>query len=318
MNVSCPDCASIFRVDPAKVPEAGVRARCSVCGAVMAIGKHGLIDDDYALVVADTRRSAQSAQARPAPTPPRAVPSVSRQTPPGSLPSPAQAAGQRTTSSPPRGAPVTPPPTPVAARPTTPARPFPQAAAAPPVSSIEQRASTGAEQPVVAMQRSHTSSNQPPASVKSPGSSAPASATKTPLSPATHSSPPPARTPNLPPTQPVSTVGSPSMAQKGSASAAASPAAPPAARRPINPFLTSDPNQKAKRLARALVSDIVAYFPDKRKDGLQNGTLKALFREEIKRSHEEYVDQVGRDFAESTSHFRDALNEVLAGGSQVF
>jgi len=82
--------------------------------------------------------------------------------------------------------------------------------------------------------------------------------------------------------------------------------------------LTSDPNQKAKRLARALVSDIVAYFPDKRKDGIQNGTLKALFREEIKRSYEEYVDQVGREFAESTSHFRDALNEVLAGGSQVF
>ncbi|MDQ3519257.1 MAG: hypothetical protein M3466_12740 [Gemmatimonadota bacterium] len=66
------------------------------------------------------------------------------------------------------------------------------------------------------------------------------------------------------------------------------------------------------------MSDIVAYFPDKRKDGLQNGTLKGLFREEIKRSYEEYVDQVGREFAESTSHFRDALNEILAGGSQIF
>ena len=30
---------------------------------------------------------------------------------------------------------------------------------------------------------------------------------------------------------------------------------------PINPFLANDPNAKAKRLARALVSDIVAYFP---------------------------------------------------------
>ena len=31
MNVTCPNCATIYRVDPAKVPEGGVRARCSVC-----------------------------------------------------------------------------------------------------------------------------------------------------------------------------------------------------------------------------------------------------------------------------------------------
>ena len=37
MNVSCPDCRSIFRVDPAKVPATGVRARCSVCGGVISI-----------------------------------------------------------------------------------------------------------------------------------------------------------------------------------------------------------------------------------------------------------------------------------------
>ena len=37
MNVSCPDCRSIFRVDPAKVPPTGVRARCSVCSGVISI-----------------------------------------------------------------------------------------------------------------------------------------------------------------------------------------------------------------------------------------------------------------------------------------
>jgi hypothetical protein len=90
------------------------------------------------------------------------------------------------------------------------------------------------------------------------------------------------------------------------------------ARPPINPFLANDPNQKAKRLARALVSDIVAYFPDKREEGLRSGTLKQLFREEIKKSYEEYVDQIGKEFAESTTHFQDALNDVLAGGKKVF
>ena len=50
---------------------------------------------------------------------------------------------------------------------------------------------------------------------------------------------------------------------------------------PINPFLANDPNQKARRLARALVSDMVAYHPAKRDEGLQGGTLKQLFRDEI-------------------------------------
>ena len=101
------------------------------------------------------------------------------------------------------------------------------------------------------------------------------------------------------------------------------PAAPgtggaPPARPPINPFLANDPNAKAKRLARALVSDIVAYFPQKKEEGLRDGTLKQLFREEIKKSYEEYVEQIGREFAETTTHFQDALNDVLAGGKKLF
>jgi hypothetical protein len=103
----------------------------------------------------------------------------------------------------------------------------------------------------------------------------------------------------------------------GSASAASAPGAP-ARRAPINPFLANDPNQKAKRLARALVSDMVAYQPQKRDEALRNGTLKQVFREEIKKSYEEYLDQVGKDFAEGTTHFQDALNEILTGGQKLF
>jgi hypothetical protein len=91
-----------------------------------------------------------------------------------------------------------------------------------------------------------------------------------------------------------------------------------ASRAPINPFLSNDPNIKAKRLARALVSDIVAYYPDKHREGLRNGTLRELFREEIKKSYEEYVDQMTHEFAESTTHFQDALNDVLAAGRKIF
>jgi hypothetical protein len=89
-------------------------------------------------------------------------------------------------------------------------------------------------------------------------------------------------------------------------------------RRPINPFLTRDPALRAKRLARALVSDIVAYHPARHAEGLRDGSLKTLFRDEIKKSYEEYVDQVGRDFAGTTTHFQDALNDVLASGRKLF
>ena len=101
---------------------------------------------------------------------------------------------------------------------------------------------------------------------------------------------------------------------------AAAPAPRPsgATRAPINPFLSNDPNAKAKRLARALVSDLVTYFPQKRVEGMRDGTLKQLFKEEIQKSYEEYVAQVGREFAETTPHFQEALNDILAGGQKAF
>jgi hypothetical protein len=86
----------------------------------------------------------------------------------------------------------------------------------------------------------------------------------------------------------------------------------------VNPFLANDPAQRARRLARALVSDLVAYHPEKREEGLRAGTLKELFRDDIRKSWQEYVDQVGAPMAESTPHFQDALNDILAGGRRVF
>jgi hypothetical protein len=93
---------------------------------------------------------------------------------------------------------------------------------------------------------------------------------------------------------------------------------PTPTRAPINPFLANDPNAKARRLARALISDLITYYPQRREEGLRDGTLRDLFREEIKKSYEEYVEQVGKEFADTTSHFQDALNEILANGQKIF
>ncbi|HEX8213100.1 MAG TPA: zinc-ribbon domain-containing protein [Longimicrobium sp.] len=179
MNAQCTHCNTIFRVDPAKVPAGGVRARCSICRNVFEI-----------------------AGARPAPEPALAAVSA---------------------------------PAPVAAPAPAPA-PAPVAAPAPP--------------------------------------------------------PPPAPTP------------------------APAPATTPTAR--PNPFGANDPGAKARRLARALVSDIVTYHPERRDQALANGTLKREFMDEIKKSWEEYVAQVGAEISRGTPHFREALNEILAKGQPVF
>ena len=89
------------------------------------------------------------------------------------------------------------------------------------------------------------------------------------------------------------------------------PVAPP-------PFGAPDPQAKARRLARALISDIVVYHPERRERSLADGSLRQEFRDEIQKSWEEYVSQVGNDLARQTPHFREALNEILAGGARVF
>ncbi len=126
----------------------------------------------------------------------------------------------------------------------------------------------------------------------------------------------PAPAPLPSPVAPQPAAFQPAASQPAASQPAARPPAPGG--RPTNPFLSQDPTLKARRLARALVSDIVVYHPAKRQEGIRDGNLKELFEEEIKKSWEEYTEQVGREVAESTGFFREALNEILAGGRQIF
>ncbi|HSR92237.1 MAG TPA: hypothetical protein VLK88_13100 [Gemmatimonadales bacterium] len=135
--------------------------------------------------------------------------------------------------------------------------------------------------------------------------------------------PPPAMRPASPPAPAPAapSVGPARPVAPAPAAAAApppAPAAPSHAPRAVNPFLTQDPGQKARRLARALISDLAVYYPDRRKEGLASGNLKELFEEEIRKSWEEYTEQVGKELADSTTYFTDALNEILAGGRKMF
>lgn len=229
MTVFCPDCRSVFRVDPAKVPATGVRARCSVCGGVIAIAGGTLpvsVTPASSGIVLQTFASAT----------------------PGGL----EGTGSGVT-----------------------------------VSGVAGGVSSSA------------TVMTPPA----------------PLS----SHVPPLRTPIAVSIKPMATPAvSPAGMNRSGVSGSAGRLTPSAAKKPINPFLNADPGQRARRLARALVSDLVAYHPQKREEGLRDGTLRQLFREEIKKSYEEFVEQVGRDLAEGSPHFQEALNEILGGGRKLF
>ena len=123
MNVSCGECRSVFRVDPARIPATTVRARCSVCGAVIVIGSGSTARDDFSRPVDEFAHghagNVEQAAAPPVRAP-RSSPAVMRaiQLPPSAPPSPAPG------SPPPLVSP--PPPTP-----TTPAAANQPAAAAP-------------------------------------------------------------------------------------------------------------------------------------------------------------------------------------------
>ena len=313
MNVSCPECQSVFRVDPSRVPGPGVRARCSVCGGIIPITAARSWTDDFA-----TPHDAASltTQSRPAPRPGSGTTSAVADRADSGASSTATVGG---TLTPPTGMPRT--ATPTRVPPFVPGRrPTPASASSVPQMPVASTA------PPVSPPRSVPPSAAPaPTLMTAPAPPPAARATDVPIG-----APIPRVQPPAPPVGPPAPLARPSLddASPG-ASGSVAPrtgveATPPRvdnaapAKSPINPFLANDPNQKAKRLARALVSDMVAYHPQKRDEGLRAGTLKQLFREEIKKSYEEYVDQIGKEFAESTSHFQDALNDVLASGKKVF
>jgi predicted Zn finger-like uncharacterized protein len=287
MNVSCPDCRSIFRVDPAKVPPSGVRARCSVCSGVIAIPAPTGQTTPSAGAARPAIPGAESgSQDRPRSTPPAQG---------GWDPPPFGSASQRAPAAPAIQRPAPPPPQPRTVE--TPAVPKPRP------ESIE-RASV-------------TATATPP----SQSSGLPDFTPPSPALPVVPSASPGAAGPSAPPFVPSASPPrppAPSRPPPARPAAAAPVTGDGGARRPLNPFLSKDPNQRAKRLARALVSDIITYHPAKHAEGLRDGTLKQLFREEIKKSFEEYIAQVGQQLAESTTYFQEALNEVLGAGKKIF
>ena len=139
-----------------------------------------------------------------------------------------------------------------------------------------------------------------------------------PVAPAAAAAPP-----VVEPVAPTAAAAPPVAEPSAPAVEAAPPAAEPApAAKPAKSTKSKrggrSKDDRAKRLARVLVSDILCYNQDRRDQALQDGTLMTVLGEDIKKSWELYKEKVGADLANSTNYFKEALNEILADGQEVF
>lgn len=89
-----------------------------------------------------------------------------------------------------------------------------------------------------------------------------------------------------------------------------------------NPFKQSstDPKSRAERLARTLVSDMIAYGRERHDAALQQGVaaIRVEFEADIETARAEYYAQVDADSTPSRDEiFRKAVNDLLGNGQQV-
>lgn len=77
-------------------------------------------------------------------------------------------------------------------------------------------------------------------------------------------------------------------------------------------------NERARRLAKALASDLVLYNQDKVEEGLIKGTIAQLLGAEIRRSWEYYIQQIPKHIVENTDYFKEQLNKIVGKGKEIF
>jgi len=76
--------------------------------------------------------------------------------------------------------------------------------------------------------------------------------------------------------------------------------------------------ERAKRLARVFISDILVYNREKRDRALAEGNLISVLGPEIKKSWEGYKKKVAPEIKEANEYFKEALNNILAEGQELF
>jgi len=130
--------------------------------------------------------------------------------------------------------------------------------------------------------------------------------------------PPPAA--SVPTPKPSAPVAAPSDPAPAAAVAATGPSVAVMDAPEPTPKTTGGRRRRGKEemLARALVSDIKVYNRELYDNAKAEGNLLEALGAEIKKSWELYKEKVTPEVANSSDHFRNALNEILADGEKVF
>jgi predicted Zn finger-like uncharacterized protein len=300
ITVTCPSCSSSFPVDPAKVPEGGVNARCSSCGDIFRIEKPATAPPLPTLggiePVAPEPSAGEVAYSQP-PAPP-AEPAPADEAYVDEAPHIPTIMEEEPASAPAGPPPLPDPPVEAAAAPPA---PEPAEAVPPPLPdpvAVDPEPAPAATPP--AYPEANTVGAEPPAAQATPTHDE-ALGGPTPLEEA---APPPAE----------EALGGPTPLEEA--------APPPAEPLGVSAFTFGkrDPTDKAKRLARVLVSDMIMYNAERHQSALAAGTLVQDFEDEIEKSWKEFVDQVGEELANGPGRgfWTEALNDILAKGQRVF
>ncbi len=75
-----------------------------------------------------------------------------------------------------------------------------------------------------------------------------------------------------------------------------------------------DPHERAKRLARLIISDIVLYNQEKVVEGIKNDTLFQVLEDELLEGRKYYDKNVDQAVASQADYFNLAIVDVLVKG----
>jgi predicted Zn finger-like uncharacterized protein len=75
---------------------------------------------------------------------------------------------------------------------------------------------------------------------------------------------------------------------------------------------------RARRLAKALASDLVLYNKARVEQGLREGNIAQILGPEIRRSWEYYCQQIPKHIVENTDYFKEQLNTIVGRGKKIF
>jgi hypothetical protein len=75
-----------------------------------------------------------------------------------------------------------------------------------------------------------------------------------------------------------------------------------------------DPHERAKRMARLIVGDLVLYHKDKIAEGIRNDTLFEMLDHELKEGREYYDKNVDPKVRAESDYFNQAIVDILIKG----